>query len=128
MGRWLSMGKALCNVVETSGLDFASLILTKMSSGHWDLLVIQLLGNRKGTSRASWLYRIAELVISEFKRETLTPYVRRTATNENSWCHHLTFSHVHTCTFTHICALSCGNTRACTPHRYIWRNKNFISV
>lgn len=48
VGRWLSMGKVLCNAMETGGLEFASLILTKKSSGHWDLLVIELLGNRKG--------------------------------------------------------------------------------
>lgn len=128
VGRWLFMGKVLYNVMETGGLDFASIILTKMSCGLWDLLEMQFLGNRKGKPRASWRYGIAELLISEFEQETLTPYIRRTAMNENTWSQHLTFTCVHMCTSTHTCAYSCGNIHACTSHRYIWRNKNLISV
>lgn len=128
VGRWLSMAKVLYNVMETGELDFASILLTKMSSGHWDLLGMQLLGNRKGKPRASWLYRIGELLIFEFKQETLTSYIRRTAMNENTWCQHLTFTCMHMCTSTHTCAHSCGNRHACTSYRYIWRNKNCISV
>lgn len=119
---------SLCNVMETSGLDFASLILTKMSTGHCDLLVIQLLRNRKGAPRASWLYRIAELVIWVQERDSDS--IRKKDSNEweqlVSPFDFLMRAHVHL--HTHLCHIVRKYTCMHTAQIYIWRNKNFISL
>lgn len=98
-----------------------------MSSGNWGLLVIQHLGKRQGIPKASWLYRIAELVISRVQARD-PDSIYKTDSNEEHLMFRLAFTCRHTYTSTHTCAQSHGNTHAYTPHIYICRDKNFMSI